>query len=75
MLLCLKCVHFQVDNACKRFRYSGCGGNANNFLSADDCVRTCGGLLAVDRRAPAPKVSPRILEAKNGESSATSLQV
>jgi len=59
------------ENACKRFRYSGCGGNGNNFLSADDCVRTCGGLLNVDRRAPAPKVNPLIIK---GDLSATSLQ-
>ena len=32
-------------------------------MTADDCVRTCGGLLAIDKRAPAPKVSPRIFEA------------
>lgn len=40
--------------ACKKFRYSGCGGNGNNFLTGEDCVRTCGGLLEIDRRLPAP---------------------
>ncbi|XP_059099319.1 uncharacterized protein LOC131893336 [Tigriopus californicus] len=51
-----------ATNTCKRFRYSGCGGNGNNFLSAADCVRTCGGVLAGDKRAPELKVSPRFYE-------------
>ena len=37
---------------CKKFRYSGCGGNGNNFLSGEGCVRTCGGLLEIDKRLP-----------------------
>ncbi|XP_062817005.1 kunitz-type serine protease inhibitor C6-like [Anolis carolinensis] len=28
---------------CESFRYSGRGGNANNFLTQDDCVTKCGG--------------------------------
>ncbi|VDL71796.1 unnamed protein product [Nippostrongylus brasiliensis] len=27
---------------CKRFTYSGCGGNANNFQSFASCQATCG---------------------------------
>ncbi|XP_018598303.2 tissue factor pathway inhibitor-like [Scleropages formosus] len=26
---------------CQSFRYSGCGGNSNNFESKKECVRTC----------------------------------
>ena len=42
--------HDSEAGACKKFRYSGCGGNGNNFLSGEDCVRTCGGLLEIDKR-------------------------
>ena len=27
------------------FRYSGCGGNGNNFLTGESCVKTCGGKI------------------------------
>lgn len=27
--------------ACKEFKYSGCGGNANNFVSEADCYNVC----------------------------------
>lgn len=26
---------------CKPFKYSGCGGNANNFETEDDCKNAC----------------------------------
>uniref|UniRef100_U3FVG9 Kunitz inhibitor 8 n=1 Tax=Micrurus fulvius TaxID=8637 RepID=U3FVG9_MICFL len=26
---------------CKQFVYGGCGGNANNFKTIDECKRTC----------------------------------
>ena len=44
--------HDSESGACKKFRYSGCGGNGNNFLSGEACVRTCGGLLEIDKRLP-----------------------
>ena len=44
--------HDSESGACKKFRYSGCGGNGNNFLSGEACVRTCGGLLTIDKRLP-----------------------
>ena len=44
--------HDSEAGACKKFRYSGCGGNGNNFLSGEACVRTCGGLLTIDKRLP-----------------------
>ncbi|KAJ7305056.1 hypothetical protein JRQ81_010854 [Phrynocephalus forsythii] len=28
--------------SCKPFKFGGCNGNANNFLTMDDCVRKCG---------------------------------
>ncbi|XP_055932020.1 uncharacterized protein LOC129962298 [Argiope bruennichi] len=29
------------DESCSGFTYTGCGGNANNFLSESDCEKTC----------------------------------
>ncbi|XP_048258795.1 actinia tenebrosa protease inhibitors-like [Haliotis rufescens] len=30
-----------VSQKCETFIYGGCGGNANNFKSIADCVKTC----------------------------------
>jgi len=36
--------HFNKDsNRCFRFTFTGCGGNDNNFQTAEECLRTCGG--------------------------------
>lgn len=33
---------FNVDNGrCERFEYGGCGGNANNFETLEECEETC----------------------------------
>jgi len=26
---------------CDKFMFGGCGGNANNFISAEECMRQC----------------------------------
>ena len=61
LILSFRYFYDSTTNSCKRFRYSGCGGNGNNFLSGEDCVRTCGGVIEKGRSAPAPKVSPRLI--------------
>ncbi|KAM9059399.1 serum basic protease inhibitor-like [Megaptera novaeangliae] len=30
---------------CETFQYGGCGGMPNNFLTSEDCMRTCGGAI------------------------------
>ncbi|XP_026580626.1 kunitz/BPTI-like toxin [Pseudonaja textilis] len=30
-------------NKCQKFNYGGCRGNANNFVTKDECHRTCVG--------------------------------
>lgn len=32
---------FHADGACKKFVYTGCHGNGNNFRSAKKCRRAC----------------------------------
>jgi len=31
------------DQMCKKFRFSGCGGNGNNFMTGVNCQKNCGG--------------------------------
>lgn len=30
---------------CEEFKYTGCGGNANNFLTKKECMECCIGIL------------------------------
>ncbi|XP_037577180.2 boophilin-G2-like [Dermacentor silvarum] len=32
----------QNSSVCKPFKYSGCGGNANRFITEDECKNRCG---------------------------------
>lgn len=32
------------EGRCLLFGYTGCGGNANNFIGLEECERTCGHL-------------------------------
>jgi Kunitz/Bovine pancreatic trypsin inhibitor domain len=34
--------HNPATGACEAFNFGGCGGNANNFKTRDDCEATCG---------------------------------
>jgi Kunitz/Bovine pancreatic trypsin inhibitor domain len=41
----------QTAESCKRFEYSGCDGNENNFVTEVDCIETCGvELTEIDTR-------------------------
>ncbi|XP_018320851.1 U-actitoxin-Avd3q [Agrilus planipennis] len=31
---------------CVEFNYGGCGGNANNFMTNEDCMKRCEGVSA-----------------------------
>ncbi|KAI5651991.1 kunitz/Bovine pancreatic trypsin inhibitor domain-containing protein [Phthorimaea operculella] len=46
---CLALIHryyYDVNNGgCREFVFGGCGGNANRFVSKDDCEQKCGGIL------------------------------
>lgn len=34
--------HWSSENfMCLSFKYNGCGGNANSYLSRDECIKTC----------------------------------
>ena len=33
--------HNLETRQCEQFIYGGCGGNANNFLTSEDCFNTC----------------------------------
>ncbi|RZF45988.1 hypothetical protein LSTR_LSTR017043 [Laodelphax striatellus] len=33
--------HNHEDDKCEQFIYSGCGGNANNFKTHDECHKEC----------------------------------
>ena len=81
LTLYIRFYHDSETGTCRKFRYSGCGGNGNNFLSGEDCVRTCGGLLAIDKRLPklpridlAPNLPTGNGAKNNGVSSLPALQ-
>ncbi|KAK9395078.1 BPTI/Kunitz inhibitor domain-containing protein [Crotalus adamanteus] len=31
----------RITEKCEKFVYSGCGGNENNFLTMDECIKQC----------------------------------
>lgn len=35
---------------CRKFRFSGCAGNGNNFLTGQNCIKNCGGILEDDTK-------------------------
>jgi len=38
--------YFDMANQmCKKFRFSGCGGNGNNFMTGVNCQKNCGGAI------------------------------
>jgi len=39
------------ERRCKPFRFSGCGGNENNFISLEDCEHHCSTLANVEPQA------------------------
>ena len=63
--------HDPSTNSCRKFRYSGCGGNGNNFLSGEECVRTCGGLLDASVSGPPPSVIKTIITSTTTTTSTT----
>lgn len=64
---------YNVDTKeCEFFVYSGCGGNANNFMSAVECQSTCKKgstvLIQVPMAQPPPKHSNKSAELVNSSS-------
>ena len=60
-------------DACVQFRWSGCGGNKNNFLTEDECLDTCTGSHLLSGAGPHHDLnSPQLvcaLEAQPGNCS------
>jgi len=45
--------YYDVEtNSCKIFLYGGCRGNANNFLSLENCLARCQKILIPDDNIP-----------------------
>ncbi|KAF7663242.1 hypothetical protein LDENG_00215820 [Lucifuga dentata] len=56
-------VRFYYDSGTHRyteFWYGGCQGNANNFVSLEECQRKCDGVVrGAPRESPPTRVTPR----------------
>ncbi|XP_077174566.1 putative Kunitz-type serine protease inhibitor [Paroedura picta] len=62
-----------TSQACQEFIFGGCKGNANNFLSEEDCARRCRpGGEEVEKMTDTPQTSPGGAESSPTEAAPTS---
>lgn len=53
--------YFDMANQmCKKFRFSGCGGNGNNFMTGVNCQKNCGGAIE-DLAHPKKHITERLV--------------
>jgi len=53
--------YFDMANQmCKKFRFSGCGGNGNNFMTGVNCQKNCGGGIE-DSMHPKKHITERLV--------------
>lgn len=54
-------VRYAFDSAtgeCQTFSYGGCRGNRNNFVTREDCLKTCQNAMSPATEAPEPAIVP-----------------
>lgn len=49
-----------ANQMCKKFRFSGCGGNGNNFMTGVNCQKNCGGAIE-DLIPPKKHITERLV--------------